>query len=88
MPDSKHVTLTASAMTTVNLDSMYYTEVEIVNLGSSNAYATINGADPTVKGEDTIVVPANSWVRRPAPGGAVTVKVISVGAIDMSVAGI
>lgn len=63
MPDSQHVTLVASTVNTVTLNS-HYEHLEVVNVdGAAAVYFTVGGAgnvptDPTVAGAGTLVLPA------------------------------
>lgn len=86
MADSRHVTLTASTVSTVTLD-VDYNSVEVVNVnGTAAVYFTVDGSTPTVKGAGTIVLPA-------AIGGVTVfnasraIKLISTGTPDVSVRG-
>lgn len=89
MADSKHVTLVAATVSTVNLDAMYYSQIEIVNRGDVEAFATDNDSTPTVEGEDTIVVPPKSFVLLNWKGDTTpTIKLISTGTPKISVEGL
>ena len=87
MPDSKHVTLAANVAQTVTLDNMYYSKVEVVNRGDTEAWVRTDGTNPAVEGEDSIVVPARSFIVLPAPDGTIGVRLLSSAAVKISVRG-
>lgn len=87
MANIEHGTLVADTVTTVTLDSDAQ-EVEVLNRdGAAEIYFTVDGADPTVEGDDCQVLPAAiGAVQVRAPGGGVTdVKLISEGTPTFSV---
>ena len=87
--DSRHITLTANTVSTVILDSDYV-RVEVVNVdGAAAVYFTVNGAEPTVKGNGTHVLPATIGRLLVDPSGAqsTTVRLISAGAPQVAVSG-
>ncbi len=89
-PDSRHITLTANTVATVTLDQDY-AYAEVVNVdGAAAVYFTVNGADPTVKGNGTLVLPAVIDRLEIQPYGAqsTTVKLISAGTPQVSVMGL
>jgi len=55
----KHATLAASTVDTVNL-SHPDVKVNVFNRGSSDIYVTLDGTTPTVAGDNTFIVPANT----------------------------
>lgn len=58
MPDSRHITLTANTVATVTLDSDY-DWIEVVNRdGAGEVFFTLDGTNPTVAGNGTLVLPA------------------------------
>jgi hypothetical protein len=87
----KHATLVAATMDTVTLDGDYK-HVEVVNRdGVNEIYFTIDGADPTVAGDNTHVLPAQIGritVNAAAePGTPTVVKLISAGTPKYTVRG-
>lgn len=87
MAKTKHITLVAATVATVNL-AVNASRVEVVNRsGSAEVYFTVNGATPTVGGDDTHVLPAAiGSVEVPDEiGGDVVVKLISSGTPTVSV---
>lgn len=55
---ARHVTLEADTVLEVTLDARY-AEVEVlVRAAAAEVYFTVNGATPTVEGDNTFVVPA------------------------------
>lgn len=63
-------------------------EVEVTSLSGGNVYFTLDGATPTVRGDDTYVVQGGGSVRVKAASGVtptVDVKAISEGAFEVSV---
>lgn len=89
MPDSRHVTLVASTVTTVTLDRQYGT-VEVVNVDGTDAvYFTVNGTVPAVASDGTIVLPAViGGVDLAADSNSPTVvKLISEGTPQVAVRG-
>jgi hypothetical protein len=81
-----HDTLEANTVATVTL-SVGLQYVEVGNLGTDSVtdriYVTVDGADPTVAGDDCYVVPANSAVDIDSPkSGNTVVKLISAGTPD------
>lgn len=87
MSNIEHGTLVGSAVTTVTLDADAQ-EVEVLNRdGVAEIYFTVDGADPTVGGDDCHVLPAAiGALQVHAPGGGVTdIKLISSGTPKFSV---
>lgn len=87
MPDSKHVTLVAGTVTTVTLDPIYISQVEVMNRGDVEVWVRLDGTNPAVEAEDSVVVPAKSFLTLPVSGSPVTVKLISTGTPKVSVRG-
>jgi hypothetical protein len=87
MPDIKHVTLVAATPQTVALDNMYYSEIEVVNRGVDDAFARQDGVNPAVDGEDSILIPARSYVVLKHGGGAAEIRLISAGTPKLTVWG-
>lgn len=87
MPDSKHVTLAAGTVTTVTLDPIYVSQVEVMNRGDAEVWVRLDGTNPAVEAEDSVVVPAKSFLVLPVSGSPVTVKLISTGTPKVSVRG-
>lgn len=82
----KHATLTGATVDTVKLQDPTST-VEVVNRDAAlTIYFTVNGTDPTVAGDDTIVLPPSAAYHWLAPTD--TVKLISSGAAAYSVQGV
>lgn len=93
MPDSEHVTLVASTVTTVTLDADYQF-VEVINVtGTAAVYFLINpgATNPTVEGAGTEVLPAaigGQELRADAADpGTTVVKLISSGTPKVAVRG-
>ena len=89
MPDSEHITLTASTVATVTLDADY-NFVEVVNVdGAAAVYFTVDGATPTIAGAGTIVLPAaiSGIEVQPWTSGLTTIKLISSGTPKVAVRG-
>jgi hypothetical protein len=88
MPDIKHVTLVAATPQTVALDSMYYSKIEVLNRGDVEAFARQDGVNPAVDGEDSICIPAKSYVVLDhGSGSAASIRLISSGTPKVSVWG-
>lgn len=91
MPDSRHVTLVASTVSTVTLDADYQ-HIEVVNVnGTAAVYFTVNGATPVVKATGTHVLPAaigsfEVWADAVDPATTI-VRLISTGTPDVAVRG-
>lgn len=84
-----HATLTASSVSTINLNSQYYRKIEIVNRGDVEAFYTLDDSTPTVEGDNSIVLPARSAVVEEWYGDTTpTVKIISTGTPKISVRGV
>jgi hypothetical protein len=85
----KHATLTAATVDTVTL-AADYPRVEVTNRDATNPlYVRLDGAAPTVAGDDTLVVPPNTYrVLEVATAGNTVVKLISAGAAPYSVTGL
>lgn len=87
MPESEHLTLVANTVAEVDLPTNAG-RVEVLNRdGADEVYFTVNGAAPTVGGNDTHVLPATVGsveVSRTRSGAAV-VKLISAGTPKVSV---
>lgn len=83
---SKHTTLAAGVVDVVTME-VDYTGVEVVNLSGSPIYFKVNSeTDPTVRGDNTEVIPPYSSVITPMPGRVSVIKLISATAADYSVA--
>ncbi len=98
MAAKSHGTLEAATVATVTVTAAKATgavnqiglpAIEVLNRsGSAEIYFTVNGADPTVGGEDCHVLPAAVCALSvPGVGSPVTVKLISVGTPTYSVIG-
>jgi hypothetical protein len=87
MPDIKHVTLVAATPQTVALDNMYYSKIEVLNRGTVEVFGRQDGVNPSVDGEDSFCIPANSYVVLDHGGGAAEVRLISSGTPKVSVWG-
>jgi hypothetical protein len=88
MPDIKHVTLVAATPQTVTLDSVYIKQVEILNRGSVEVFARTDGTNPAVDGEDSVCIPAASFVVLDVDSNsAASVRLISSGTPKVSVRG-
>ena len=98
---SKHATLTASTVDTVTL-TRDYPRVEVLHKSAAVAepiYFTVNGAVPTVNGDDTHVVMPGGWKTvksqadrdegpvETAPDSSTVVRVISAGTPAYAVTG-
>jgi hypothetical protein len=89
----QHYTLVANTAKTVTLDKDY-AEVEVVNVdGAAAVYFTVDGATPTIAGDNTQVLPAtiaSLQVSSPRRSGVTTtvVRLISAGIPKVSVRGI
>ena len=82
----KHATLVGSTVDTVKLQDPT-SSVEVVNRDAAlTIYFTVDGTDPTVAGDDTIVLPPSAVHHWLAPTD--TVKLISSGAAAYSVQGV
>jgi hypothetical protein len=88
MPDIKHVTLVAATPQTVALDNVYVRKIEVLNRGDVEAWVRQDGVNPAVEGEDSVCVPAKSYVVLEHFGGnAAEVRLISSGTPKVSVRG-
>lgn len=86
MAHTKHVTLVAATVATVALDNPSRDKVYVTNRHATvEAFATVNGVDPTVGGDDAFIIPAGqrTTVLR-VPDGAVSLKLISSGTPGIS----
>lgn len=86
---ARHITLTASTVATVTMDRDY-SYLEVVNVdGAAAVYFTVNGAAPTVAGNDTFVLPAaiGGLETQPESSDVTTVRLISAGTPRVSVRG-
>lgn len=88
---AQHVTLVANTVATVTLTGDFQL-VEVINVdGVAAVYFTVDGAAPTVAGDDTLVVPAVADARTragaPSPANS-TVRLISAGAPKVAVVGV
>ena len=84
-----HATLVATTVDTVTLTGSY-ARVEVRNRSTGDIFLTLDGSTPTVAGNETLVVPANSVGSFPNVAGIsapVTVKLISSGTPAYSVTG-
>lgn len=87
---SKHATLVASTVDTVTL-SLDYSQVEIVNRGTVDIWATVDGTTPVAGADDTIFVGAGQFLVLTLPttgAGTDVVKLISTGTPSYSVTGV
>jgi hypothetical protein len=87
MAKAKHGTLTANTVATVTLDTPFrYTAiVDVINRSmTGEIYVTTDGTDPTVAGDDTILVAGVTSFARPN-GASLTVKLISSAALSYTV---
>lgn len=88
MAESEHLTLVADTVARVDLPANAG-RIEVVNRdGAAEVYFTVNGAAPTVEGDDTFVLPAaigSVEVSRPRTTSAAVVKLISAGTPKVSV---
>ena len=88
MPRIQHGTLVAATVATVTLDSDH-SNVEILNRGTDEIFFTVDGAAPTVDGNDVEIVPGGSALQVAAPKkGATVVRLISTGTPKYSVRGL
>jgi hypothetical protein len=88
MPDIKHVTLVAATPQTVAIDSGYYRQIEVLNRSTTvEVFARQDGVNPAVDGEDSVCIPANSYVVLDHDGGAAEIRLISSGTPKVSVWG-
>jgi hypothetical protein len=86
MAHTKHVTLVAATVATVTLDDPKRDKVWVTNRHATvEAFATVNGATPTVGGDDTDLIKANGTTILHVPAGAVSVKLISSGTPSITV---
>jgi hypothetical protein len=85
----KHGTLTANTVTTVTLDDVEFSAVEVLNVdGTAAIYFRVDNIDPTVAGDDCEVVPASiSVLRVDLEKAAPSVRLISAGTPKFSVRG-
>jgi hypothetical protein len=85
---AKHATLGASTVDTVTLGSDC-NNVEVYNRAATvDIYFTVNGATPTVAGDNTYAVgPGTALLVSVPTSGATVVKLISTGANAYSVTG-
>lgn len=87
---SKHAVLSPGVADTVTL-TVDWPQVEVLNRnGAAEIYFTVDGAVPTVGGDNTYVVPsavASQVVGSPASGRTV-VRLISSGAASYTVSGV
>jgi hypothetical protein len=81
---ARHATLTANTVDTVTFASDV-DGIEIKNRGTDAIYATYNGVDPTVAGDDTLYIGAGESLIIPASTLGDTVKLISASATAYSV---
>ena len=78
MAHTKHVTLVATTVATVTLEDSKPEKVWVHNRhATAEAFATTDGTTPTVGGDDTHLIKANSVTVLKVPAGAVSVKLIS-----------
>jgi hypothetical protein len=80
----KHATLAASTVDAVTLDAGS-PQVEIVNLGASPIYVTIDGSVPTVGGDETFIVTAYGALKVDVRTATKVVKLICAAAQTYSV---
>ena len=90
MANPKHVTLTAATVETVNVDNQYFSNVEVVNVnGAAAVYFTTDGTTPTIGGDGSHVLPAAiCGVVVKSAITPIVVKLISSGALEVSVRGL
>lgn len=87
MATRKHGTLTATVVATVSIGAAP-DSISVINRGTVDIFATVNGTDPTVNGDDTFAVPAGGYrsIRVANDSdGTVAVKLISSGTPAYSV---
>lgn len=85
MSDTRNGTLVAATVKTETLDGDY-DYVDVLCIGSSAIYWTLDGSAPTVGGDGCYVSAPNGSLRVPVEGGEdTTVKMISAGTPDYSV---
>lgn len=58
-------TVVANTVTTVTLS--YRSSIEIINRGTVDMWARVDGVDPTIAGDECIFVPAQGFVDVPNP---------------------
>lgn len=91
MASTKHITLVANTVATVNLTTNAGT-IEVVNRdGVAEVYFTTDGSTPTIAGDDTyMLVAAVGSVTVPddTSGATSVVKLISAGTPKVSVSGL
>jgi hypothetical protein len=80
MAHTKHVTLVADTVATVALADPSRNKVYVTNRhATAEAFATVDGATPTVGGDDTALIRPNATTALLVPAGAVSLKLISSG---------
>lgn len=57
---SQSVTTVGNVVSTITF-STWCSSIEIVNLGGDNLWVRTDGVNPTVGGNNSIVIPASSW---------------------------
>ena len=87
---SKHATLVAATVDTITLERDY-SQVEIVNRGTEDIWATVDGSTPVAAADDTIFVGTGQFLVLSMPttgAGTDVVKLISAGTPSYSVTGV
>lgn len=81
MAHTKHVTLVAATVANVALDDPGQDAIYVTNRHATvEAFATVNGVNPTVGGDDTYLIPAGMRTAKIlVPAGAVDLRLISSG---------
>jgi hypothetical protein len=88
---STHRTLVAATVDRITLTDSNFGQVEVLNRdGVAEIYFTVDGADPTVGGDGTHVLPASvgAVVVRSSGRQATVVKLISSGTPKYSIRGV
>lgn len=87
MARMKHGTLTANAVTTHTLEA-YTQQITVTNRSQTGEiYFTVDGSTPVVGGDDSHVCLGSRTVAPYSTINAPTVKLISTGALNYSLAG-
>lgn len=87
MAFSQHISLTASAVSTVSIDASA-TMITVVNrTQTGQVYFTVDGSTPTIGGAGTYLCMGAKAVATPGILTPTTVKLICLSAVDISVVG-